>query len=276
VGDRGVYRGLYSALFDDPDYQRLSTGARCLLLTARQCSQAGVAAIFRYYPAVLAAQTGLSLLRVEAGLVELEGGDWIARDGPVLWVRNGLRYDPLVRLSDPKHRKGVIRTLAGLPKVGLVLKFCDYYEIVRPFGDPSETLRRPSSLWRSEEDPDSDSEEDPDSEKPSVSGSAADARRRLNGLADAEGVLNFLNQKTGRNFRARESSGKPSANLALIAARLAGGATVIQCRAIILRKYHEWKGDETMAKFLRPETLFGRSKFEQYLGELPARAEPPG
>jgi len=104
-----------------------------------------------------------------------------------------------------------------------------------------------------------------------LSGSAADARRRLNGLADAEGVLQFLNQKTGRNFRLREAGGKPSANLALIEARLRGGATVIQCRAIILRKYHEWKGDEKMAHFLRPETLFGRTKFEQYLGELPAQ-----
>ena len=56
-----AYRSVFSRLFDDPDYQKLSQRARHLLLTARQCRSAGPAAIFRYYPETLAHQTGLTI-----------------------------------------------------------------------------------------------------------------------------------------------------------------------------------------------------------------------
>jgi len=137
VGDRGVYRGLFAALFDDPDFQRLPSAARLVLLTVRLCHQAGLASIYRYYAEVLARQTGLPLKALEQALRELEEAGWIARDEVVLWVRNGLRYDPHVRLSDPKHRKAVEKTIAALPKRAIVLKFCDYYAITRPFDGPA-------------------------------------------------------------------------------------------------------------------------------------------
>lgn len=136
---RGLFRGLFSVIFEDPDYQRLTPHARLVLLTARLCCQAGPAAIFRYYLEVLARQTGLTPKAVEAALQELEREHWIERDGPVMWVRNGLRYDPYLRLSDGKHRKAIERHLEALPRVGMVLRFCDYYEFARPFEDPSKT-----------------------------------------------------------------------------------------------------------------------------------------
>ncbi|MBI3030247.1 MAG: hypothetical protein HYY64_12110 [Candidatus Rokubacteria bacterium] len=141
---RGVYRGIFSALLDDPDFQSLSPKARHVFLTLRLCAQAGPACIFRFYAAVLREQTGLETEEIEKALVELQAGRWILREGPVLWLRNALRHDPFVRLADPKHRKAVERWIAGLPKVGLVVSFCDYYQIERPFDDPSETLGRPS------------------------------------------------------------------------------------------------------------------------------------
>jgi len=126
---RGVYRGLHSSLFDDPDFQHLSHWARHVFLTLRLCRDAGPAVIFRYYPEVIARQTGLTLARVETSLVELEQTRWVLRDGVVLWVRNGLRHDPQIRLGSLKHRAAVIRQLEGLPKVPMLATFCEYYEL---------------------------------------------------------------------------------------------------------------------------------------------------
>lgn len=129
---RGLYRGVYSAMLDHPDYQTLSSAARLTLLTLRLCTQNTVASIFRYYPTQLRVQTGQTPKVLEGSLVELETGHWIERDGVVLWIRNGLRYDPYIRLGDPKHRTAVLRAISALPTCGLVSKFCDYYKITRP------------------------------------------------------------------------------------------------------------------------------------------------
>ena len=85
-----------------------------------------------------------------------------------------------------------------------------------------------------------------------------DGQRELR--ATAERLIDFLNAKANRSFR------KAPATLEPIMARLADGATEANCRGVIARKAREWAGTE-FAKFLRPETLFRRSKFESYLGE---------
>lgn len=87
-------------------------------------------------------------------------------------------------------------------------------------------------------------------------------------FAESEEVLRFLNQKTGHEFRARDAQGRPTANLEHIVARLKAGADLETCRTLIVRKVRDWQGDEKMAKFLRPETLFNRTKFESYLAEV--------
>jgi len=88
----------------------------------------------------LARQTGLSRRRLEAALETLARENWAYTDGVVLWVRNGLRHDPQVRLSDAKHRKAVEKQLDGLPHSSLVAKFCTYYQIARAFDGPPETI----------------------------------------------------------------------------------------------------------------------------------------
>lgn len=146
---RGVYRGIFSSMIDDPDYQTLTPHARLVLLTLRLCSQAGAAAIFRVYVVLIAEQTGLEVLEVEKALAELASSPspdrpWIYRDGAVVWVRNALRYDPNLRLADEKHRKSVERAVAGLPRLSIVARFCRYYGIASPFDGPGEGLGSPS------------------------------------------------------------------------------------------------------------------------------------
>ena len=85
--------------------------------------------------------------------------------------------------------------------------------------------------------------------------------RRREQRKQALEVLIFLNDKAGRNYQ-------PQANLDLILARLSDGATVEDLRAVVAKKCREWKGDEKMSQYLRPKTLFNRTNFAQYQGEL--------
>lgn len=82
---------------------------------------------------------------------------------------------------------------------------------------------------------------------------------------DAQEVLDFLNLKTGKNFRGTDEG--VDTNLDFIIARLKANVTVQDCKSLVTRKCLEWKGGD-MEQYLRPSTLFNKTKFEQYLGEM--------
>lgn len=75
-------------------------------------------------------------------------------------------------------------------------------------------------------------------------------------------IIDYLNSVLGTSYRA--SSKK---NTSLIHARLNDGFTIDDFKAVIDKKAAAWRDDPKMAKYLRPETLFG-TKFEGYLNEL--------
>lgn len=79
---------------------------------------------------------------------------------------------------------------------------------------------------------------------------------------DAVEVLNFLNVKTDHQYQPVD------ANLKLIRARFKEGATLQDMKMIIAMKRREWKDKEDFAKYLRPATLFDKTKFWQYHGQL--------
>lgn len=75
---------------------------------------------------------------------------------------------------------------------------------------------------------------------------------------DARTLVHYLNSKTGSNFRESSSSMTP------IAARLAEpDVTLDGCKVMIDRKCAEWKGGN-LEGYLRPSTLFGKEKFNEY------------
>lgn len=80
--------------------------------------------------------------------------------------------------------------------------------------------------------------------------------------AEAKTVLAFLNEKTGKQFREVES------NLSFIEARLKSDIDVQTCKTLIARKVRDWTPKPEMAPYLRPETLFNKTKFETYLAEV--------
>lgn len=74
-------------------------------------------------------------------------------------------------------------------------------------------------------------------------------------------IVEYLNEKTGKNF-----SPKTKSTTAKINARLAEGFTLDDFYKVINIKTSEWLNDADMQKYLRPETLFG-NKFESYLNQ---------
>jgi len=81
-------------------------------------------------------------------------------------------------------------------------------------------------------------------------------------IVEYERIINYLNKKAGKNFKA---SSKNTQNL--INARLNEGYTPEDFETVINNKA-EWVNDNKMSKFFRPLTLFG-TKFESYLNEKP-------
>lgn len=85
---------------------------------------------------------------------------------------------------------------------------------------------------------------------------------KVNGYKDdAKDMLKVLNTMAGRDFRFVDTNIKP------IIDRLKSGITRDQIHAMIGMKVREWKGTD-QDKYLRPATLFNKSKCEQYIGQL--------
>jgi len=81
---------------------------------------------------------------------------------------------------------------------------------------------------------------------------------------DAVLLLKALNGMTGKNFRFVDT------NLNLIKQRLKSGIPRDTLHAMIGFKCRQWKGTD-QEQYLRPSTLFGKEKCEQYIGQLPGR-----
>ena len=87
--------------------------------------------------------------------------------------------------------------------------------------------------------------------------------------AQARSVIDDLNAVIGSKFSHSDR------NLGHVIARLRTGMTVDQLAEVVRFKVREWRDDPGMAKFLRPETLFG-PKCEGYANAAAlARASPP-
>lgn len=80
-------------------------------------------------------------------------------------------------------------------------------------------------------------------------------------------IIEYLNQKAETKYRA--SSKKTQG---LIKARFKEGFELEDFKKVIDKKTNEWKSDNKMSVFLRPETLFG-TKFESYLNQKGTKVE---
>ena len=75
-------------------------------------------------------------------------------------------------------------------------------------------------------------------------------------------VINYLNQKTQKEFRANNSTTNR-----LINGRLAEGYKLEDFKKVIDIKVRQWLARPEMKLYLRPSTLFSPTNFENYLNE---------
>lgn len=79
--------------------------------------------------------------------------------------------------------------------------------------------------------------------------------------SDIERIVSYLNRLIGSHYRATTPKTR-----SLIQARLKEGFSLDDFKTVIDTKVDDWLNRKDMAKYLRPETLFG-TKFEGYLNE---------
>lgn len=184
--DRGEYRAIRRVLLDGPDFQRLSAVARWVFVALKL--NLGPAGIDVFYPdalrAQLVAQTGVNAERLTVALDELDGAGWIRRESNVLWVVGQLDNDPHVKASDPKHRKSIVRHVAGLPRIEIVKTFIKAHAgFIPPKDEASKALQwafeGPSKGHRSTDNKNKDKDK-PDN-KPELPPAGADGRNGSNG-----------------------------------------------------------------------------------------------
>ena len=92
--------------------------------------------------------------------------------------------------------------------------------------------------------------------------------RRMTELRKA--VIDHLNMRTGKHFHV---GAIPS--IEFINGRTQEGATLTDFKHVIDVKSLQWRGDEYWDKFLRPSTLFNRTKFWEYKNEKLPKSEDP-
>ncbi len=77
---------------------------------------------------------------------------------------------------------------------------------------------------------------------------------------EADAVISYLNSKAGTQYKCSDASRKPIVAILKL-------FTVRDCMKVVDIKTKEWL-NTSMAKYLRPATLFQASKFESYLNQL--------
>lgn len=251
----------------------------CYLLTSPHATMLGI----YYLPLEYASlDTGLALPALSSALATLIELDFCRYDASMhyIWVVDMVRYRTNDQLSiNDKQIKGIHNLLENLPPLSFLTPFYDKYSTL--FYLPEQIIDRNPFEGSSKALASKQKKKQKQKNILSLSGQPDGARVNHKKTEDtplptsrdlrreAQSVLDFLNEKTGRAYRPVDT------NLKLITARLRSGATVLQCRQVIAKKAREWQGRAEMTPYLRPATLFNATKFEQYVGELVLPPDDP-
>jgi hypothetical protein len=135
---RGAYRATYESIDDDRDWRKLSPLAKATFDTLkRRLGQYGINIVaIEALPRIV----NCTAAELDAAIGELEapkhGGryGWIRREEDVIWIVNGLRFEPTLFVGGPNananHRLGAHRhavQLHQLTRLAVVVEFAEYY-----------------------------------------------------------------------------------------------------------------------------------------------------
>jgi uncharacterized phage protein (TIGR02220 family) len=265
----GIYAKIERSIWGNPKFKALSDDAKMLFVYILTCKHGNMLGCFELPIEYAASDMKWGLERVSKGYKELfrNGFITVCEGYSIVLINNFLKHN---QLENPNTVKAALKLFNQIPDKSIVkgklaraiIEFCKHannpetVQILKPFQDRIETVCQTSN---------SNSNSNSNLALRALSTSQSTSRSLFKN--DAIEVLNFLNEKTGRFYRAEDS------NLDLIIARLQSGITMQNLRAIIAKKCREWNDDITMKKYLRPKTLFNKTNCEQYYGELNFKRE---
>ena len=197
------------------------------------------------------------------------GHELIVKRGQHLTGRNILANETGVN-SSSVHRRLTILKNVGFIDIKSNNKFsiitiCNYNEYQVTDNKIEQQIEHQLNIKRTSSEQPANTPKELNKENKENKEKANDEPRRsmANGFkTTATGILLFLNEKVQRNYQ------PVKVNIDFIIHRLEEGATPKQCRQVIVRKARDWLNDPKMTQYLRPATLFNKTKFAQYVGEL--------
>lgn len=127
--DKGYYRPIYTAIWDDEDFRTFDTNTKLVFFNLRVNRFGNFPCIYVCYLDTVASQTGLPLKAVKRAIDTLCDRQWIAYQYPIVWVIKALKNDPNWSPNNQKQVKGVVDIIKSLPKSEIVAKFISYYEL---------------------------------------------------------------------------------------------------------------------------------------------------
>ncbi len=285
-----LYGSIQTCFWENEDAQKLSDQGKLLatyLLTGPHSNMIGC---FRLPAGYITEDLSWDIQKVKAAFHELHELRFITRDETSGWllINNFLRWNPI---QNPKQAKGVqklfdavpLQSTVSKPLIQGLLNHGKYFDegftnrlhtlatengqgidtVVKKQHADQDQDKDQNQNQNQDQDQNKDQDQKQNQKDISLSGKSLSKNSpKLSLKTQAIEILQFLNEKTKRAYRPVDS------NIKLIIARLKSGATVMDCRQVIAKKTREWKGNDKMAEYLRPATLFNATKFEQYLGEL--------
>lgn len=174
---RGIYRAIYVSIWDDPDFRKLSSDEKLVLLNLRTSPLTNMPVIYPYYLEAIQRQTGLGKNTVLRAIDTLCDTHWIAIQEGIVWVKKGLKFDPNITLTNEKHLAAIKNIILGLPKIQIVRDFIDFYKIKIPYPIPPaipsiipHAIQEPNPEPKPDKEPEKEKEKDcKEEEKPKIS-----------------------------------------------------------------------------------------------------------
>lgn len=140
MDERGQYRPIFSRLWDDPDFRKLSRDHKLLFLYLRTCTQCHRAAIYKFNFEACEDDTTLDKDTILDGILILSKMGWVEVEAKIIWIKKGLHFDPGFNPNNENHMKAIKTQVFTLPRLKIVKDFIGFYKFKIPYELPTHTI----------------------------------------------------------------------------------------------------------------------------------------
>lgn len=234
-----VYRQVHVSFWQDPDILEYTPEEKYFYLYLMTNSKTTQCGIYEIPKKIMELETGYNRETIEKLLNRFIEYGKILYDSQTkeIMIVNWIKYN---WSKSEKVVSCIRKELAEVKSSKLLEKF---KEVVIQYGYSMDTL---PIEWGEEKEKEKEKEEKEEKE-----------------LIPYADIVDYLNEKAGTQYRHTSKKTRD-----LIKARHNEGFSLVDFKTVIDKKTASWLNSD-MAKYLRPETLFG-TKFEGYLNEIPS------